>query len=121
MPKRIQLSRTKGWRMPPNTMKVDRSTAFGNPILCQWPHECSRRDGDVECCVDTFRHYVETGLRGEPTTTGRLSIMVEAMAGYPQRSKLIARLPELRGKDLACWCSPDKPCHADVLLEIANR
>ena len=27
---------------------------------------------------------------------------------------------ELRGKDLACWCSLDQPCHADVLLEIAN-
>lgn len=28
---------------------------------------------------------------------------------------------ELRGKDLACWCKPGAPCHADVLLEIANR
>lgn len=27
---------------------------------------------------------------------------------------------ELHGKDLACWCPLDKPCHADVLLEIAN-
>jgi hypothetical protein len=26
----------------------------------------------------------------------------------------------LRGKDLACWCPLDQPCHADVLLEIAN-
>lgn len=29
-------------------------------------------------------------------------------------------LSELRGKDLACWCALDQPCHADVLLEIAN-
>ena len=28
---------------------------------------------------------------------------------------------ELRGKDLACWCPLDQPCHADVLLEIANK
>jgi len=28
---------------------------------------------------------------------------------------------ELRGKNLACWCKPGAPCHADVLLEIANR
>lgn len=28
---------------------------------------------------------------------------------------------ELRGKNLACWCRLDEPCHADVLLEIANR
>jgi hypothetical protein len=27
---------------------------------------------------------------------------------------------ELAGKNLACWCRPDQPCHADVLLEIAN-
>jgi hypothetical protein len=27
---------------------------------------------------------------------------------------------QLRGKDLACWCPLDQPCHADVLLEIAN-
>ena len=27
---------------------------------------------------------------------------------------------ELAGRDLACWCSPDLPCHADVLLEVAN-
>jgi hypothetical protein len=27
---------------------------------------------------------------------------------------------ELRGRDLACWCSLDGPCHADVLLKVAN-
>jgi hypothetical protein len=30
-------------------------------------------------------------------------------------------LSELRGKDLMCWCPLDQPCHADVLLEIANK
>ncbi|RVI83935.1 DUF4326 domain-containing protein [Sinorhizobium meliloti] len=28
---------------------------------------------------------------------------------------------ELRGKNLACWCKQDAPCHADVLLQVANR
>ena len=32
MPKRVQLQRGTGWRMPPNTRKVDRSTVFGNPF-----------------------------------------------------------------------------------------
>jgi hypothetical protein len=27
---------------------------------------------------------------------------------------------ELRGWDLACYCPLDQPCHADVLLELAN-
>jgi hypothetical protein len=26
----------------------------------------------------------------------------------------------LRGRNLACWCPLDQPCHADVLLELAN-
>jgi hypothetical protein len=36
-------------------------------------------------------------------------------------------LDEIKGKNLACWCSlalPNwgkKDCHADVLLELANR
>lgn len=31
-----------------------------------------------------------------------------------------ANVLALRGKNLACWCKPGDPCHADVLLEIAN-
>lgn len=34
-------------------------------------------------------------------------------------SELLSDLHELTGKDLVCWCAP-KPCHADVLLELAN-
>lgn len=32
----------------------------------------------------------------------------------------LARLHELRGKNLACWCKPGHPCHADVLLDVAR-
>ena len=45
----------------------------------------------------------------------------EAAESERQRAALLARLPELRGHDLACWCPLDGPCHADVLLELANR
>jgi hypothetical protein len=37
-----------------------------------------------------------------------------------ERQVVMASLPELRGRDLACWCPLDEPCHADVLLEIVN-
>lgn len=30
-------------------------------------------------------------------------------------------LKVLKGKDLMCWCPLDKPCHADILLELANK
>lgn len=38
-------------------------------------------------------------------------------AGHRDRRYAVSRL---RGKDLACWCRLDQPCHADVLLEMAN-
>ena len=36
----------------------------------------------------------------------------------PRNIRAIRRV--LAGKNLACWCKPGTPCHADVLLEIAN-
>jgi hypothetical protein len=38
----------------------------------------------------------------------------------PSRPELLARLPELRGKRLACYCSLDESCHADILARLAN-
>lgn len=31
------------------------------------------------------------------------------------------RIQRRRGKNLACWCKLDSPCHADVLLKLANK
>jgi hypothetical protein len=147
-PVRIQLSRRKGFDLQAHSrainglpaMKVDRSTIFGNPQHCSKPYSCpycpeferehwEREDGTISpfrCCLDVFRHYVETGLRDEPTSCGYFWAGLEGMAGYPERAKLIAGLPRLRGKNLACWCPLPAPgardlCHADVLLELANR
>lgn len=88
MPKRIQLRRTKGWRMPPNTVKVDRSTRWGNPYRVG-----TCLIADASAAVLAFKANLPLTLRD---------------------------LDELRGKDLACWCRIDQPCHADVLLELAN-
>lgn len=90
-PKRIQRKRTRGWRMPEGCIYVGRPTKWGNPFKVE--NGESRADA-----VRNFRGYV----------LGRLS----NGTGYPLR--------ELRGKNLACWCPLGKPCHADVLLELAN-
>lgn len=37
------------------------------------------------------------------------------------RAFFLDKVRELRGKNLACWCALDKPCHADTLLELANE
>ena len=45
---------------------------------------------------------------------------IERFKFYASRPEFMD-LSELRGKDLACWCPLDQPCHADVLLELANK
>lgn len=90
--------------MPPNTVKVDRSTVWGNP----WPigerGPLDRIAPDAEGAVGFFRAML---------TDDELRLA----ARYPDAWQIRHRL---RGKDLACWCKPGAFCHADVLLEIAN-
>ncbi len=93
MPKRIQLSRAKGWRMPPGTVKVDRTTKWGNP------YRGPSTPADARNAADAFEHWI-----GSP-----------AGANIARDART-----ELRGKNLACWCKIGEPCHADVLLKIAN-
>lgn len=103
-PIRIQLSRTKGWKMPPNTVKVDRSTKWGNPFV-----------GDAAACVEAFRSL----YRGHCKVSCGPGLPIRGMAFIPPYN--LPDPKELRGKNLACWCKPGEPCHADVLLELANE
>jgi hypothetical protein len=57
-PHRVQLRRTKGWRMPANTVKVDRTTKWGNPFVIG-------RDGDRAQCVARFRYEVAPKLASD--------------------------------------------------------
>jgi hypothetical protein len=104
-PVRIQLSRAKGWRMPENTVKVDRTTPWGNPFVVG-------KAGTADRCVQLFRYLLGGYLC---MTSGD----VKAQAAYLEHVK--EHRAELRGKNLACWCRPGQPCHADVLLELANQ
>jgi hypothetical protein len=110
MPERIQLRRTKGWRMPPNTVKVDRTTRWGNPFVVGEPCDLAvvRRWG----WRFSFPEFVAPDAG---TAVRRFALCVELdEAIHPYVRK------KLGGKNLACWCKPGEPCHADVLLELAN-
>ena len=100
-PHRVQLRRTKGWRMPPNTMKVDRGTRYGNPFRVG-----EAGITDVCASIERFERALRSGelMRGDPDSPFA-----------PERLRAA-----LRGKNLACWCPLDGPCHADALLRIAN-
>lgn len=107
MPKRVQRKRTKGWRMPPNTVSVTRPGTFGNPFRAGQAVEAGYKDGPA-MAVWAFREW----MRVAPD-----------FAYYKPdlRRRILERVGELRGKNLACFCSLDQPCHADVLLELANE
>jgi hypothetical protein len=116
-PVRIQRRRTKGWRKPGNTVIVTRPSRFGNPFTLAGAIEwlgAETPEQAREACHMAFRSWV----RG----SDQWWMGTEAAA---TRRRLLGALPELRGKNLACYCplpadgQPDH-CHAAVLLELAN-
>lgn len=110
---RIQRRRTKGWRMPEGAVYVGRPTRWGNPYDASSYSAFYEPEQIPRLMVSDFRGLVE----------GRFDRLEETRP-HPSIDEIRA---ELRGKDLACWCPltyPDGtivPCHADVLLELANR
>ncbi|WP_298216791.1 DUF4326 domain-containing protein [Acidocella sp.] len=109
-PLRIRLSRAKGWRMPENTVKVDRTTELGNPFRVGI-------DGARRECVHLHRALIA----GLLSLTSKATIEEQRAHNHAVH----AAIPHMRGKNLACWCSlpaPGEPdlCHAATLLEIFN-
>jgi hypothetical protein len=103
-PQRIQLLRKKGFRLQEVSLalnglpavKVDRTTKWGNPYRVGM-----YKNFDAAQAIAAFEHRLEH----------------EDCVWHLARD---AR-KELRGKNLACWCKPGAPCHADVLLKYANK
>ena len=130
-PKRIQRKRTKGWRLPPNTVCVSRPSKWGSPfrlfgrneyLFCDASHRRTiltpwvifDQDQDIvhnratpEMAVAYYRRWVD----GEFNEAG-------IVRPCPFTWDDVRR--ELRGKNLACWCRLDMACHGDPLLEAAN-
>ena len=115
-PQRLQLSRRAGFDLQAVSQRlnglparrVSRPGSWGNPFTIE---DMMRRYGldrdaaqakAVELCGQWLRGTLDPSLSpGEP----------------PSRDSIRR---ELRGQNLACWCRPGTPCHADVLIELAN-
>lgn len=136
MPVRIQRKRTRGWKMPPNTVYVGRGSIWGNPFVVG--SQSGIFDGldgrplgfrdqpeilipslSLERCIELYRDLVSGSVSPEMYPFGHewSREMHKKCGGHPSE---IARL-FLKGKDVACWCPLAQPCHADVLLELANK
>lgn len=139
MPIRVQRKRTKGWKMPPNTVYVGRGSEFGNPFKVGI-------DGTAEECIRKYIKEMMPYTHREPNNGLDKFLISEAFLRSVER---------LRGKNLACWCPvdcedcngiggdytgrlrldggpeyatcatckgvPRHPCHADYLLKLANE
>lgn len=131
MPDRIQLRRTKGWRKLEGAIVVSRPTKWGNPfqIGSNQPevfvhdglrvHWSTPRSEDAlelarDFAVGLYHSWLISGsLHGLSTWPPRIELT-------KVRAQILGDLRSLAGRDLACWCPPG-PCHADVLLELANQ
>ena len=124
-PKRIQMTRNKPWRADnPDAVIVDRRTRYGN-------HAATIRrakPADRTALIDA-RWVVEgrnfTGLYVDRNEAAADAVMLfreatDDVARHLSDEAFEKELAPLRGRDLACWCPLDAPCHADVLLELAN-
>lgn len=98
MPVRLQFKRQKGFRLPPNALRVTRPSRWGNPFKVGQPNLVDGQPITGEDALRFFEKLVEIRLARQPEY-----------------------LEPLRGKDLACFCSLNSECHADILLKYANR
>lgn len=116
MPIRIQRKRTRGWKLPPNTVCVTRGTKYGNPFKVGGYFKMGKGENGMawlQCLID--ENYGFTKI-----LTNQMAVdwFEKYISLYPFKKDELNRL---RGKNLACWCKIGSPCHADVLLEISNK
>ncbi len=105
-PARIRLSRAKGWRLPDNAVHVGRPSRWGNPFIVG-------KHGTRAQCAAKFYQLA----RGFISFSEDIDTDIQ-MTMY---RRIRRHVSDLAGIDLACWCALDGgPCHADILLLLAN-
>jgi hypothetical protein len=125
-PQRIQQRRTKGWRKPEGAVAVGRGTKWGNPFRIE---RVGCAGGGFRFSIVTtevrsarvWRQHIGSQLDARREAVALFALHVGPMGNYEYDDETLQRLRrDLAGKDLMCWCPLNQPCHADVLLELAN-
>lgn len=95
--------------MPEGAVYVGRPTKWGNP------YKITRMGEHFKVTRGAVPTYWDNYDEALSNSVARFREYMQSLV-----KENIAKINELRGKDLACWCPLDQPCHADVLLELAN-
>lgn len=127
-PRRVQLRRTKGWRKPDDAVVVARPSVLGNPFhvvhvhdpIAPWqvvyrPHPNVDRSG-----VESFVSEHVTKAEAVRDAVDAYDDWATVGPNHYWRVQCFIDDWKLAGRDLACWCPLDQPCHADVVLRLAN-
>ncbi|MDP9166652.1 MAG: DUF4326 domain-containing protein [Actinomycetota bacterium] len=127
-PVRIQRKRTRGWKMPEGAVYVGRPSRWGNPFRVYHGHtligpswvvaRASWSHLPAEQCLACYVTS-SAGQGPEDLVSAYRTLMTVRLRDEPER--LNDWLAPLCARNLACWCPLDQPCHADVLLDLANR
>lgn len=150
-PARIQRRRVAGWRMPEGAVYVGRPTKFGNPfgyrermggLVRYRPADPGAYEFEGRISADRMRHdyfhpdgrvvhyEVRWATRHELVELFRRTLIEPdrgMLGASPSKAGRFLNVTvddirrELAGRDLVCWCPLGQPCHADVLLELANQ
>lgn len=113
-PLRIQRKRAKGYRLPEGAVSVTRLGRFGNPFTLEGCREAGFQGTDDELrlrCVEAFKVWLGPNWREN----------WDSEESQRRRQAILDALPSLKGKQLACFCSLDRACHADILCALAEK
>ena len=122
-PKRVQRKRSKGWKKPDGCINVTRPGKFGNPFRLTM-------DGWIECYSinrTILNPWILWSATGGFTIDDILELYELWANGLLVEKKFLPRPPSddelnsLKSHDLMCFCKEGDPCHADILLKLANE
>jgi hypothetical protein len=113
-PRRIQLERRRGFDLQATSRALNGLPAQIIARPSKWGNPFTIADVAAELGLDTGAAQAEAVGRYRRWVMGEAGLLDKAP---PARAEIVA---ELAGKNLACWCKPGTPCHADILLDIAN-
>lgn len=113
-PQRYQRKRTRGYKLPPHTKCVDRTTKWGNPfkVVDDKPGYSVTSTGGVKMPFITKKAAIQLSIE----------MYISWLYNTPQGNLTMQQAKkELKGYNLACYCSLESECHGSVLLKIANE
>lgn len=119
-PIRVQRKRTKGFKTPEDTIYVGRPTKYGNPFKLD-------PDGTILCfsvnrkLLDPWIVFSDESGHSVEDIVELYELWIKGRMLDFEFLPLPPKIEELKGKNLSCFCSIEKPCHVDILLTVANK